>query len=347
MLSGGKLIGDGQYGCVFTPPFVCKHKKKQQSIEEQEDLQISKLILTPYAKKENDISILIRKIPLWKNYFVVSETMCEPAASQTDKDLSKCQLIDKEKLSQFRLLFMTYGGNPLTIHRFSLSTFDFLSFSKHLIAAGSLLQLFGIVHRDIHNGNVLVDSDDVPRIIDFNLAIFIEQESTIQLQHQYNYLLSQEPPDSTLVNAIQLGYSPEQVLSSIIYKKPIIKKISQLLKISVDDMFQELEDFYHASKSVKQGKDTKWFQLYWRTIDSWAIGVILIEQLYQLSLFKGFSWNQIQSTLQPVLIGLCHVSPLERIDCVQALFALDPNHFIIRKYASAWLEKVGKPVLPS
>jgi serine/threonine protein kinase len=348
MLSGGKLIDDGLYGCIFSPALECKNKKMQEEIDEKEHLELSKLIPTQYAKKEDAVSSLIRRIPLWKNYFIVSESMCEPALVQKDKDVDKCHAIQDKRLSAFRLLIMPYGGQPLNVHRFSLGSFQFMDFVTHFISAGAILNLFGIVHRDIHSGNILVDKEDVPRIIDFNLAIFVENDDAVmKLQHQYNYQLSQEPPDSTLVNAIKLGYKPENVIQSIIRKKNIMKKISNLLQVSLNSMEEELKTFYRQSKSVKNGEDTKWFHVYWRTIDSWAVGINIVDLFYKLSLWPEFSSqsSRIKSKLIPVLRGLCAVSPLKRLDCVQALYFLDPNHFIIRKYADSWLKKVGYPSL--
>jgi serine/threonine protein kinase len=344
MLSGGKLLDDGMYGCIFTPPLNCKNKKTQQDVQGRKDLTISKLIPTDYAKKEDAVSILIRKIPLWKNYFIVSETMCEPALTQQDKDVKECHVIEKKSLSKFRLLFMPYGGQSLHVHRFTITNFNFMNFCTHLISAGAILNLFGVVHRDIHSGNILVDEEHVPRIIDFNLAIFVENKpEVIKLSHQYNYMLSQEPPDSTLVNAIKLGYQAKSVISSLIYKKPITQKIRNLLQFSEEDMKKELDDFYNRSKSVEQGNDVDWFHVYWRTIDSWAIGVIIVELFYKLSLWPEFSSSleRVKPKLFPLLRGLCSMSPLHRMDCVQALHSLDPNHFIIRKYGTSWLSKVG------
>lgn len=347
MLSGGKLLDQGLYGCIFTPPLVCKDKKKQAEIEKEGDAQLSKLILTEYAKREEAVAVLIRRIPLWKNYFVVSESMCEPAIKQTEKDLALCTPLSEERLSKFRLLVMPYGGESLNSHRFTLSSFDLLEFAKHFIQAGAILNLFGIVHRDIHGGNILVDKDDVPRIIDFNLAIFVETDNLdSRLEHQYNPLLFQEPPDSALVNAIKFGYNPRQVISSILKKRSSIKRISTLLGVPVAKMQQQLESFYQKSKALRAGEDEAWFKVYWRTVDSWAIGVNLVEFIYKLTLWPEYKdkLDQAFVKLRPVLRRLCAVNPLERMDCVQALYALDPKHFIIRKYAGAWLAKVGTGV---
>jgi len=344
MTSGGKLLDQGLYGCIFTPPLVCKNKKIQEAVEKDEDLQLSKLILTEYAKREDSVAKFIHKIPLWKNYFVVSETMCQPAIQQTEKDLPLCNPLDDQKLSQFRLLIMRYGGESMNRHSFNLATFDLVDFAKHFVEAGAILNLFGIVHRDIHAGNILVDNQDVPRIIDFNLAIFVERDNLVgALEHQYTPSLPQEPPDSALVNALRLGYDPMTVISSILTKRPSIQKISTLLGVSLSDMEEQLEEFYRKSKSVRAGDDEAWFRVYWRTIDGWAIGVRLVEFIHSLSMWPQYKnkLKQAVKTLLPVLRGLCAVSPLARIDCVQALYQLDPTHFIIRKYATSWLEKVG------
>ena len=213
MLSGGKLIDEGLYGCIFSPPLTCKDKPKQIA-HTSDILDYSKIIDTKYAEREFSIAKTISKIPLWKNYFLISESICTPANKQKDKDFNDCSVLQDEKLSNFKILKMPYGGQPLNVYRFNVQTLDFMAFVKHIIEAGALLNLFGIVHRDIHHGNILVDENDVPRIIDFNLSIFVEKEITSSmLKHQYSYQTSQEPPDSTLVNAIQLGYKPDNIIN--------------------------------------------------------------------------------------------------------------------------------------
>jgi serine/threonine protein kinase len=344
MLSGGKLFDDGEYGCIFTPPLECKTKTKQVLAEDGSELPLSKLILTDDAEHEYGISKVIRQIPLWKNYFVVSESICEPAAQQKDKELKDCPVLDTYKLSDFRILSMPYGGVPLNLYRMNLAKLDFMSFIVHFIEGGALLNLFGIVHRDIHQGNILVDDEQVPRIIDFNLSIPVQSNVTANLlSHTYNITTGQEPPDSTLVNAISKGYNPERVIESIINKKPIIRKIQNILGVNATSQLQSLEGFYLDSKAAKTGNTVKWFNNYWRTIDSWAIGVNILVLISKLSLWPEFSQTlrRVKPKLFPVLRGLCEVSPTKRLDCVQALNMLSPNSFIIRKYGKAWLAKVG------
>lgn len=339
--SGGHLMDEGMYGCIFTPSLLCKNKKDQPLPANTSYL--SKLIGVDSAELEYSIATIIRGIPLWKNYFSVATSICEPSLKQTDEDISKCEIIGSKSLSTFRILSMTYGGSPLHNFNFKVDSFDMMVFFTHLISAGALLSLFGIVHRDIHQGNILVDNETIPRIIDFNLSIIKENVNADELAHSHNVMLPQESPDATLVNAISLGYKRSKVIRSIILKKNIIKKIRSLLGISYESMVESLDQFTSTSKSMLSGDTLLWFTTYWRTIDSWSIGVIIVELITTFSLWSAFASTitKHKTQLFPLLRRMCAVNPLQRVDCVQALYYLQPNHFIIRKYAKAWMDKVG------
>ena len=203
MQEGGKLLDHGMYGCIFTSSLHCKNKKSAELIENKEHPPISKLIRTEHAEVEYKISSLIRQIPLWKNYFAVAESMCEPSSSQTEQDLPQCPVLEEHDLSDFRVLSMTYQGVPLDSFRIHVPSFDVARFISHLLEAGALLVLYGVVHRDLHQGNILVDSHHVPRIIDFNLSVFAKESVTDDdLSHHHTVHVGQEPPDATIVNAV-------------------------------------------------------------------------------------------------------------------------------------------------
>jgi len=351
MLSGGKMIDEGMYSCIFNSALSCKKNttKTITSSELNKDTEdhtemISKLIHKEWAEQEFDISQQLAMIPLWRNYFVVSESICEPTIKQKEKDISKCGPLQMEDLSDFRVLRMPYRGTSMHLYRFDLKRFQFMDFAKHLIEAGALLNLFGIVHRDLHQGNLLIDENDVPRIIDFNLSLHLKNKITeSDLSHKYEYTIAQEPPDSTLVNAISRNYPYDNVIHSISFKKPILKKITTLLGVSQQEMYNDLNHFYTISNSVKTGNNVKWFNTYWRVVDSWAIGINLVDLILKLLMWSEFRpvLQENKSKLFPMLKRMCAVSPVDRIDCVQALYYLDPTHFIIRKYGKQWIEKVG------
>ena len=348
MLSGGRLLDQGIYGCIFIPSLSCQSGTEEKLDSDPKLYQLSKLIPTDDAEQEFAISKRIHRIPFYKQYFVVTESMCVPAPIQPkEKDMRKCDVLEGNELKEMRLLRMPYQGKVLHHVQFSAQTFDLCSFAIHLIAGGALMNLFGIVHRDLHQGNILVDSSNVPRIIDFNLSVTVRSPSGVSVNdliHKYDYTISQEPPDSTLVNAIAKGNSASQVIQAIAFRKPIVQKLSTFLGVSKKEIHQSLMDLYKKSKAIRSGDLEKWFSLYYRMIDSWAIGVSLVDLIMKLSLWPSFS-SRIQDSvkvLRPVLEKMCEVHPMKRIDCVQALHLLDPNHIILRRYGKKWLDIVGR-----
>ena len=335
---GGKLKDEGGYSCIFSPPLKCKDTPLTIS-DVSDDLTYGKLMKIKDADKEFNIANIISKIPnikgipLWKNYFVVSESICSPSINQTDKDLSKCEVLKDHKMSEFKLTMMPFRGIALDVYMYH-KNFDFDAFALHLIEAGALLNLFGIVHKDLHKGNVLVDKHDVPRIIDFNLSIDIRGALHLR-PHSHSYKLTQEPPDYTIINAINLrkGYNMNVVITNIC-KKSIIKDISLLLNISYDDIFNSITRYYEDINNTPRSDSEKWFIDYWSKIDSWSIGVIIVQIIIITN-------NNISQTMKNMLKKMCAVNPNERIDCVQALRYLNPENFIVKKYGENWFSKAG------
>ena len=329
---GGKLLGQGSYGCVFKPTLECKNKDIKGTNK------ITKLLLKEHAEKEEHLSAMIRRILHWKNYFAVSESICVPSSSvpKKEKDLDKCEVLEGKTLSDFRLLTMTYAGKELHNFPFDLHHFDFMAFVKHFIAAGAMLTIHGIVHGDLHQGNILVDAHNVPRIIDFNLSHQKDDAVILPRDHSLEYY--QDPPDFTLVNAIVKRYNPQTVINSIIYKKHIFRLIHIVLGVSYEDMQTRMNDFLLRAPLHVQA----WFDQHWSKIDSWAIGANILYLIKTLSYSPVFTRTllQIKSVLYPVLRDMCAISPIDRIDCVKALHRLNPDHFMFKgkePLADAWI----------
>lgn len=341
-ITGGKLYNEGGYGCIFMPPLKCKGETKEQ----KGNMYIDKLTSIDDATQEMNVAQRIHGIPLWKNYFIVPSSMCEPAPldKQTNTQIGKCGILSKKQLDNFRLLRMEFGGKPLRQVRFDTKQQSLFSFVQHIIEAGALLNLFGIVHGDIHQGNILVDTDFVPRLIDFNLSVEIRNPDLyVYLHHPVVYKLFQEPPDNVLVNAVYRDRDPITTINTLIQERTTLRKITALLGVSLKEMKDDLEEFYATSKSVQTGNIQDWFNSYWSKIDTWAIGmniVLLLTDNLLWSSFPSGDYAQYKDKLLPILKDMVHVNPAKRIDCVQALARLDANNFIVRKYGREWLSKI-------
>ena len=336
MQEGGKFLAQGSYGCIFTDFMACKKGKLTADGD-----PLTKLTLQDDAEQEYGISEMIRKLPHWKQYFAVAEGICEPAKKQTEPDLDKCIPIKGHSFSDLRLLSTSYQGETMSRHKFATADMDIMRFATHFIEAGALLALFGIVHRDLHGGNFLIDAHHVPRIIDFNLALQVRPKmKEDDILHGIAVNITQEPPDSTIINAVVQGEDAEEIIAALI-KKPIIKKIGRVLSIQ-QNISRDLRRFYYESRSAQAHDIVGWFHSYWRTVDSWAIGVNLVESFSLFSLWPSLAakLDAVRGKLFPVVAQMCAINPMDRIDCVQALQLLDPNNFIVRTYGRAWLAKI-------
>ena len=358
-LTGGKLYDKGGYGCIFIPPLTCKTGTEVgDSIGDSTgditgdstgtipgNILIDKLMPVADAIDEYSIAEKIRSIPLWKNYFIVSLTMCTPAPriKQTETTLSDCDILSKGRLDGYRLLRMPFGGKPLSHINIKFNGESMYEFILHIMESAALMQLFGVVHRDLHQGNILVDNQNVPRIIDFNLSISVKGSISIQdILHRVDIGLSHEPPDSCIVNAISQGEKGLRVISELLKGRTSLQKIQALLGVRMDTMHEQLEEFYRQSKSAQAGDYIKWFQLYWPTIDSWAVGIMIVQLLTHNMLWKSFmdvDFKGYAVKLFGILRDMLNMNPMKRIDCVQALARLDADNYIIRKYAKQWLIK--------
>lgn len=347
---GGKLLDKGMYGCIFTDFLSCKREKgnpiklrTSTSVDDPFHPPLTKLAHAVDAEQEYAISEVIRRIPNWNRYFAVAESMCAPSIKQKEKDLALCDALQHFPLSESRILSMTYYGVPLFRYQFKVKDLNLLSFFTHFIESAAMLAVFGMVHRDIHQGNILVDQHQVPRLIDFNLAVFHKNTEADMLAHQHNVTISQEPPDSTLVNAVYKGLSVDKVIDSIISKKQILNKITTVFGVSKEDMKLDLRRFAQASRAVQSGDLKAWFDSYWRLIDSWAVGINIADCLSRFILWPELAdqISELRTTFIPVVKRMCAINPIDRIDCIQALHAINPQNTVVRLYGQAWLQKVG------
>lgn len=332
-MQGGDIIGNGVYGCVFQPSLKCKTDRNSVLTT---GTNVSKILSESEANLEIGITTRIQQLPLWQNYFIVAEKMCQPATRdrQYEKNLNKCGLISGKSIGNFRILKMRYGGIPLFQYRSKFTMESFYNFTVHIIEAISVLNIYGIVHKDLHRGNILIDDIGVPRIIDFNLSINTLNPIMIgHLRHEVNYTITQESPDSMLVNAIADGVKNIDNIIHNIISSDASRLIENILGISIFEMKNDLYDFYKSSRSVQGGQDVTWMSMYWPVQDSWAVGIIILHMLSVLLQKKSFIHGNIDKTYKQLIFnavrGMCQINPMKRISAVKALSIFSPGSDIL------------------
>jgi serine/threonine protein kinase len=353
-MKGGTLLGQGTYGCVFTPPLVCKPKLKGK-----ED-KVGKVTEEADALQEITIGNHLRKRPLADTYFLLPDPESCSLANrkfQTEKDLPKCDAF-KTSLDETKQIFLRFGGTrPFTSMLLSSDIhpdkFDFYMFMKQVLEAGSTMILAGTVHFDLHPSNFLVDSDGIVRILDFGQAFLVSNINKPTLSGRWKQLqfghekdaasylvLNSEPPEVTIMNAIRNRYTVEEAIQRTVNGKKVFLDMETYLQIGRKRSIDELEQFWRTSKAATNKDWVQMWKLYWTGYDAWAIGTLLLQVLkYQLSWpqFVNGEWKHRQIQVYAALKGLLQPSPRKRLDCVEALQVFDPKNQWLQTYGTEWL----------
>jgi serine/threonine protein kinase len=361
-MDGGRYLGSGTYGCVFSPPLLCKSEKTSRKDA------VGKITIRMDGKQEIEAANAIRRIPLATNYFILPEPeSCEPQDlnKQTEKksELDLCFAPGKTQLDYKDAIqiFEPFGGTMpfykvMQTSDLGPQRFDFFAFFRHMLEAGSTLLIAGVCHYDLHPGNILVDDKGVARILDFGMSFTKESIRNDLLANRWKvlvfgqeqqispHILNSEPPEITVMTAIrEQEYRFEDALKYTIVGKPIFRSLEKIYGISRVSSANELRSFWQTSQ-VSQDEDwARFWQLYWPGYDAWALGAISLSLLQMLIVNPAFTtsdaWKQRQGAIRTALRGLLEPSPRKRLDCIEALAIFDPDNLWIQRFGGKWLEE--------
>ena len=253
---------------------------------------------------------------------------------------------------------LEYGGKTLQDKmdniQVAVKEFPFFKFMSNLLEIGAYLVLNGMVHNDLHSANILLNKEYYPRLIDFGrcyAANEITKEVLDNLAADYrptggpeNVELGQITPECSTQDGLSQGYAFEIIVEDLYNKKPGLLYAERLFGQSRQQQLNEFQSFWKTSKSVNQKDFVKFWNLYWPTVDAWAIGHCLASILKKFSMSNTFmtapAWKKKFSIIKTVITGLLRASPRNRIDCVEALAIYDPmNSVVLSPSGKAWLMK--------
>jgi hypothetical protein len=350
---GGKLLGQGVYGCVFDPPLKCTKRKrivpKQGQAKGQTLHSVGKITSLESGLKEQTMTEQLAKAPNADKYFVLLEEICVPEArsKQQEPDLPKCSFVKDVLLPNQAQLIMPFGGQPIRFVPRIPSRIDLYKMGQHILEAGTLLLMQKVVHRDIHPMNILVDSPTTCKLIDFGMAWrpdLITMGTNLGLQFDPAFM--QEPPELTYGNGI-LANVPEPVIFARIFdKKRELALIQTVLGISKDAQINRLKTFLKESKSIQERNAFVFFKLYWSKFDAWAIGANLLalwtDFMYEPSFEQQPVYKFKKQTVLQVLKGLMDCDAARRFDCAEALAIWAPDSPVLQQAnVKAWLKEQG------
>jgi serine/threonine protein kinase len=346
--SGGDLINQGSYGCIFNPPLTCKGEKKPSN----DSKKLGKL--TEISDLKNEISVwkLLSQFPDSKHYVILPQmdTLCKPSAKsiKDESGIDKCEPMHKYGIKNMMQFELEYGGKTLRsrVEGEGIMKIDFFDFMREMLELGTFMALHGCIHNDIHSNNIVMLDIRHPRLIDFGRSYIynnIDKELVDDLTGvEYAPNIGQIPPEITIHQGLHSKIPVEKALNDIHREKNGLVNAERVLGLSRTKQMSDLRTFWDTSKSVQSGDWVGFYRMYWPKVDSWAIGANLLNILKRLLLINGFAsskeWLQRQAVVKDVLRRLMRADPRNRIDCVNALSIYDPMNALLSAPAGkAWL----------
>jgi serine/threonine protein kinase len=343
ILRGGKLLGEGTYGCVFSPPLLCDDNRPIAKGHVGKITQPIDLLIEFEATKQ----LAPMKLP----HFILPDegSACSPAKKerQRDKNLGSCKIIQNSDLSTKMFHFtMPYGGKSVLSRISDSLNLDYFSAFQQLLEAGAYLIAASFVHYDISVNNVVISDKGVLSLIDFGQSFSAKTitESTIQMRLKvFNPAYEAEPPEVTaFTGLLDKGISYDQAITQIVRQKQTFRLADTLLGLRTARQESELRSFFLTSRAAASKDKVAFWKLYWPTYDSWSIGSALLQVLQNFMYNKKFmesrQWKQKGGLIKSILRGMLQANPRKRLDCVQALKMLDPQNVWFEVYGDSWLE---------
>jgi serine/threonine protein kinase len=345
---GGSKLGEGLYGCVFSPPLKCKFRTKKPGAN-----SVGKLTELEEATTELMITKALENIQDAKDYFILIESVCEPAPikDQDEPEIDDCKLLKSVDIefSKLRQLTMRLGGQALTYTPWTTKDIDYYPLGQHLLEAGTLMLIAGIVHSDLHTSNILLDNPSKPKIIDFGIGW---RPEAIVLGNMYedvlrafNTSISQESPELAVINGIIEGRKIGEILEQLQRNKVIVAQVGVLFEKSPSEMWAEFKFFLDHSRTYQDRSETalfNFFKIYWSKFDAWSIGIILFglfaKLIHDPAFEKSLDYQTHGAKFVECIKGLCSLDPGLRMDCAEALQIWAPQSPVLeRPEVKAWL----------
>jgi hypothetical protein len=169
---GGKFLGEGTYGCGFSPPLKCKGEATRRNASKLTKMLISR----KEADKEYQESRRILQLDPERSYFLTADGFCEHDQTniRPNNQTKKCTKFPL-KAESF-LVFYEMGGDNLQDIKLPANKYwDFIRSFQLLLSGLDVLHKGGMVHLDIKPPNIVSKltprgTSYITRYIDFGLS---------------------------------------------------------------------------------------------------------------------------------------------------------------------------------
>ena len=326
MQSGGKLLGQGVYGCTFEPAPPCAggpvFKKRPNTVGK---------IVNEDPTEELAIGKKIMSLPLASAYYALPSAACKPMMPLLDPEAKGCRVITESgESTKFSMLLMPDGGVPLGKYATNMKRLadNYRRIFVHLLEGAVIYQKAGFVHNDIHMANILVDDAGVARYIDFGLAfrpdeVHVWEDANLGTEFRPQYFM--QAPE---VHAWRMYLSGVRLTDGV----AVLKELNPEY-IKMEHQFPTRKSAIAALSDLllKEAHEdgAKFVRKYAAKFDSWRLGIcmwVLWNDLLSIPPFQQTPLYKERDIMRRVLGGLTDFDPRTRLSVGEALRLLDPGN---------------------
>jgi serine/threonine protein kinase len=334
--TGGALLAEGMYGCVFDTMPKCRGRSRSMRDGRFSDgKRRTRRVVKVMDVKDKTVPIEINiarqlsQIPNAADYFILVDDICIGDDITEDADWSKCGLFRRgSPVPVFVQLRMREGGIRLNDYAMDIDKLlpNWLNIQIHLATALKLLHSRNWVHGDFHFGNILVDDKNVARIIDFGLSynlLQLEEKNVINMTFLPSY--DNYAPELDYAAGMVTRSDRKTIMEQIYISKPLLKEIDDTFPTS-SGVLSELNKFADMHQLSGAASIVGFLRKYGTKGDMWTFGFDLYK-IYMLMLsvpsFTGSKFYRFHHSAQMrILRGLLQVDPRKRLSADGVLLEL-------------------------
>jgi hypothetical protein len=329
---GGRLLGQGVYGCTFSPAPRCAGGKV---FKEVGGLPAVGKVTIDDPEEEIGIGRAIMRLPAATAYFALPSETCEPAMPVQDPDVAACKVIKEAPIgSSFSLLAMPAGGEAFSRWVAADKARTAAHFKRifiHLLEGMIIYQKAGYVHNDIHDANVLVDAKGVARYIDFGLAFHLPDVKTwddANLGRTFKPKYFWQAPEVHLARMFMSGVSIQRGIQQLKEISPEYTRMEMQFpgRPTMEASFTALAT---RSRSFLARDWDAFVRAYAPAFDWWRVGLLMWDTWDNLLAWSGLRETELwaeRELIRKVLAGMTTFSPQQRMSPATALRLLDPTN---------------------
>ena len=324
IISGGKLLGQGTYGCVFHPSLRCTSSDMNN---EKLEKGVSKVF-----KKQKDMMEELtetKKIKQMDNRGRFTNRAlgsCSITSSVIDKqDIEGCRFSKDLQIPNKKLHQIVYEHKGVDLHRFFRTTpygiEETFHYIYNLLKGIQVLVENKYIHLDLKPENILITDTNKALLIDFGLGrpfknLYDMKESDYILAYEYTWYA---PEFKVFYNFVEKDEDDKS--SDSTFLKTLIKKTYQ--NYNDDELFDE----YSVKQGLKSlisrlGKDRKeiekgekyikkYFEKHFaHKADVFAIGMVMHKILKYSD--KDLNDFELEENFKDIIFKTAHPNPFER-----------------------------------